>query len=270
MIHILGKKVTITIIGNHFYVLNLKETLIPRHRKLASPLQKFSIINRTFRIFAVAGKPETTGDVLKSIMAIFVFRKSIDDLKVHPTDPANFSTHLYQPEKDVNGEQIHHREDHNHLLKRIVSRLRGGHIPDVNLLHFRDALHDPSTGLTYEALTGKNKQSVPDCERLISPGVIAFMEQNGHVKDALVIKLLHNWHKAVDGRGLSENERSMYCNKMKEWLLDDWMPWHRYEHDFGTIDVNRYCTLLNYLSKCIPQYGLLITHANVIFIGIKQ
>lgn len=43
----------------------------------------------------------------------------------------------------------------------------------------RDALHDPSTGLTYEALTGKNKQSVPDCERIISVGVISFMERNG-------------------------------------------------------------------------------------------
>lgn len=173
-------------------------------------------------------------------MAIFLFRKTIHDLKTHSTDPADFSTNLYQPEKDVNGEQIHHREDHNHLLKRIVSRLRGGYIPGINLLHFRDALHDPSTGLTYEALTGKNKQSVPDCERLISPGVIAFMEKNGHVKDALIIKRLHNWHKAVDGRGLSENERSMHCNQMREWLLDDWMPWHRYQRDFRTIDVNRY------------------------------
>jgi len=33
------------------------------------------------------------------------------------------------------------------------------------------------TGLTYEALTGNNKQSVPDCERVISLKVISFMEK---------------------------------------------------------------------------------------------
>ncbi|CAB3978040.1 Hypothetical predicted protein, partial [Paramuricea clavata] len=187
----------------------------------------------------VEGRPETTGEILKSILAIFLYRKRIDDLKHHVTDPADFSKNLYQPEKDKNGERIHHREDHNHLLKRIVSRLRGGHIPGIDLQHFRDALHDPTTGLTYEALTGKNKQSVPDCERLINPGVIAFLERNGHVKDANVVKRLHNWHKAVDGRGLTEEERSLYCRAMKEWLLDDWMPWFSYQPDFSTIDVNR-------------------------------
>ncbi len=176
---------------------------------------------------------------MKSIMAILIYRKSIDDLKNHASDPANFADHLYQPEKDANGERVHHREDHNHLLKRIVSRLREGHIPGLDLRHLRDALHDPSTGLTYEALTGKNKQSVPDCERLISPGVISFLERKGHTTDACIIKRLHNWHKAVDGRGLSEMQRSAYCKEMKEWLLADWMPWFNTLPDYTTIDVNR-------------------------------
>ena len=120
-------------------------------------------------------------------MAIFLYRKRVDDLKHHESDPADFSKYLYQPEKAVNGERIHHREDHNHLLKRIVSRLRGGHIPGLNLMHFKDALHDATTGLTYEALTGKNKQSVPDCERLINPGVIAFLNKNGYTPLMLVL-----------------------------------------------------------------------------------
>ena len=190
-------------------------------------------------VFIYVGRPETTGEVLKSIMAIFLYRKRVDDLKHHGSDPADFSKYLYQPEKDVNGERIHHREDHNHLLKRIVSRLRGGHIPGINLMHFKDALHDATTGLTYEALTGKNKQSVPDCERLINPGVIEFLEKNGHTTDACIVKRIHNWHKAVDGRGLSETERSSHCRAMLEWLLDDWMPWFRYQPDYKTIDVNR-------------------------------
>ena len=104
---------------------------------------------------------------------------------------------MYHPEKDVNDERIHHREDHNHLLKRIVSCIRGGHIPGIDLMHFKDALHDATT----EALTGKNKQSIPDYEHLVNPGVIAFFEKKGHTANALIVKCLHNWHKAVEGPG---------------------------------------------------------------------
>ena len=164
------------------------------------------------------GRPETTSEVLKSVMAIYLFWKKIADLRHHESNPADFCHNLYQPEKDANGEFIHHREDHNHLLKRIITRLREGYIPGLDLRSLRDALNDASTGLTYEALTGKNKQSVPDCERLINPGVMAFLERKGDVSGAYVIKLLHNWHKAVDGRGLSEEQRSAFCQDMKEWL----------------------------------------------------
>ncbi len=181
------------------------------------------------------GRDETSGEILKSIMAIFLYRKKVEDLRNHVSDTANFNDYLYQPEKDANGE----REDHNHLLKRVISRLRDGHIPGLDLRHLRDALHDPSSGLTYEALTGKNKQSVPDCERLIGPGVITFLRRKGFENDAKIIERLHNWHKAVDGRGLSEAERSAHCKEIKNWLLADWMPWYNYMPDYSTIDVNR-------------------------------
>ena len=160
------------------------------------------------------GQPETTTEVLKSIMAIYLFRRKIVDLQHHDSDPADFCHNRYQPAE--NGELIHHREDHNHLLKHISNRLGEGYIPGVDLWSLRDALHDASTGLTYEALTGKNKQSVPDCERLINPDVIAFLERKGDVSGAHVIKLFHNWHKAVDGRGLSEEQRSELCKDLKE------------------------------------------------------
>lgn len=82
-------------------------------------------------------------------------------------------------------------------------------------------LHDPDTGLTYEALTGKNKQSVPDCEKLFSVGVINFLERSRHERSARVMGIIRNWHKAVDGRGLTEDQRSTYNKDLKEWLLDD-------------------------------------------------
>lgn len=172
----------------------------------------------------IRDKPEELEDVMKSIMAIYLYRRKIEDLKHHPSDPTNFSDYLYQPEKGANGERIHHCEDHNHLLKRIVSHLREGLIPDIDLRYLRDALHDPATGLTYEALTEKNKQSVPDCERLIGLGVISFLERKGHIGGASIIRRIHNWHKAVDGRGLSKEQRWTHCRDMKEWLVSDWMP----------------------------------------------
>lgn len=140
-------------------------------------------------------------------------------------------------------EYIHHREDHNHLLKRIIACLREGIIPGLDLRYMREALHDPTTGLTYEALTGKNKQSVPDCERIITTGVIKFLERKGHKSGADILTIIRNWHRAVDGRGLSESERSQFCQDMKCWLLDDWVPWHRDNSDYSLIDVNRLVTL---------------------------
>ena len=102
----------------------------------------------------------------------------------------------------------------------------------------REALHDPTTGLTYEALTGKNKQSVPDCERLMSTGVINALAKQGHASGVEVLTIFRNWHRAVDGRGLTGGYTE-YCQDMKNWLLDDWVPWHRDNPDYSTIDVNR-------------------------------
>ena len=97
------------------------------------------------------------------------------------------------------------------------------------------------TGHTYEALTGKNKHSVPDCEKIcISLGVIGFMEKNKHLEESKVLKTIHNWHKAVDGRGLDETTRSNHCKDMLHWVLEDWMPYlDKEQSDYSLLDVNR-------------------------------
>ena len=102
------------------------------------------------------GRPKTTDEAVKSIMAIYLCRRKIEDLK-HHVYPADFTKNLHQPERDATGELLYHREDHNHLLKRVISRLREGYIPGIDLQYLTNALHDPSTGLTYEALREKNK-----------------------------------------------------------------------------------------------------------------
>lgn len=90
-------------------------------------------------------------------------------------------------------------------MKRITECLQTGSIPGVHLCYFRDALHDSSTGLTYEALTGKQKQSVQHCEEIFSKDVLEFMQRNGHAYEARFTETVRNWHKAGDGRGLSEH-----------------------------------------------------------------
>ena len=47
------------------------------------------------------------------------------------------------------------------------------------------------------------------------------------------------WHEAADGRGLSELDRCRKNYAMLNMILDDWMPWHRDNYDFASIDINR-------------------------------
>ena len=78
-------------------------------------------------------------------------------------------------------------------------------------MYFVDALNDPVTGLTRQALKGERKQSIPDCERVLSLGVLNFMTNKGHQSEHVFVDMIRNWHKAVDGRGIDENTRSYFC-----------------------------------------------------------
>ena len=69
------------------------------------------------------------------------FRFEIERISKLEVDPANFKDFLYQPEKEAQtGESIHQREDHNHLLKRILASLREGSIPGIDLRFMCDNL----------------------------------------------------------------------------------------------------------------------------------
>ena len=96
-------------------------------------------------------------------MVINFFRHIIK----HCDCDVDFSKYLYQPELcNLTGEFLHERKDRNHVLKCIRECFWSGSICGVNLCYFRDALHNTSTGLAYEALTGKQKQLVPHCEEI--------------------------------------------------------------------------------------------------------
>ena len=98
-------------------------------------------------LVSFAGQEETTNDCLKSLMATYLYRKLVADFT---KDGVNFRDHLYVPERDpLTNEFFHEREDHNHVLKRITNCTRSGDVPGVDVRAFVEALHDPSTGLTY-------------------------------------------------------------------------------------------------------------------------
>ena len=105
-------------------------------------------------VFAgTCSQEETKNECLKSLMATYLYPKMILD---YTNDGVNFKEHLYVLEFDPRtGEYFHEREDHIHVLKRIANCARAGDVPDVDAKTFVDALHDPSSGLTYTVCTCK-------------------------------------------------------------------------------------------------------------------
>ena len=117
--------------------------------------------------------------------------------------------------------------------------MRQGAARDIHLERFVQALEDPSSGLTYTALTGVRKQSVEDVERLFGAGVIEFMEKHGYKAEAEYVMIVRNWRRAIDERGLTEEQRRQFRDDFLNFILDEWMPWHKEINDFSQLEVNR-------------------------------
>lgn len=121
-----------------------------------------------------------------------------------------------------------------------------------------EALHDPKANLTYTALTGARKQSVSDVERLFSKSMEDFMDSKGHDAETKYIRVIRNWRRACDERGLSDVTRAEFLHDFKAYIMDHLMPWH--EHmDFSHLEVNRYviCKVL-LLAQCMYAYKVIV------------
>jgi len=86
--------------------------------------------------------------------------------------------------------------------QRIATSTREGGPLALHLERFVEALADPSTNLTYYALTGARKQSVQDAERLLSLEVAHFMKNKKYNTEATYVRVIANWCRACDERGL--------------------------------------------------------------------
>lgn len=123
--------------------------------------------------------------------------------------------------------------------KRIATATRNGGPNELRLERFAEALEDPSTGLTYAALTGQKKQSVRDAERLFGTGVVEFMKRKNYSFEEKFVSIVLNWRRSGDERGLSELKRSQYNYDMLNFLLDELIPWHVKCYDLSALEVNR-------------------------------
>ncbi len=129
-----------------------------------------------------------------------------------------------------------------HMEQRIGNTLRQGRVDDNRMEYFVEAVKDPSTGLTYPALTGVRKQSVQDVERLFGEGVIKFMEAKQYMPEAIYLRVVRNWRRAIDERGLGESTRQQFLQEFKDFICADLMPWYIHSKDFSLLEVNRCVT----------------------------
>ena len=158
----------------------------------------------------------------------------------------DFTRHLYIPEKDRITKVIHHeREDHNHILKRIAKHTREGGPPPLDGVRFKvqryqEAMKSSKTDLNWAALSGQRKQSVRDAEKVHSPAVAAFFKEKGYLAEGRYAQVVSDWHEASDGRGLSQEKRKKANKNMKDYIMEDWMPWYDADKpDFSLIDIHR-------------------------------
>ena len=100
-----------------------------------------------------------------------------------------------------------------------------------------EALSDPSSNLTYVALT---KQSVPDAERLFSLDMVSFMKKKGYQYEEklLVLYAIGAVHM------MSKAQRRHYNYEFLTFILEELMPWYRRYPDFSLLEVNLYAILI--------------------------
>lgn len=82
-----------------------------------------------------------------------------------------------------------------------------------------------------------------DVVRLFGEGVIDFMDKKEYKAEAKFLRVVRNWRRAIDERGLSEMSRQKFLQEFKDYICEDLMPWYTASPDFSLLEVNRYVTI---------------------------
>ena len=108
----------------------------------------------------------------------------------------------------------------------------------MKLERFMEAVSDSEVQLSYHALIGTRKQSVSDAEQLFGLRVLNFFEKKQYLTEARHVRVVRNWRRACDERGLTVSQRIQYHNEFLSYILEEMMPWHGMR-DFGLLEVNQ-------------------------------
>ena len=171
---------------------------------------------------------ETTEDAMKTVLAVYRYKAKLTKYQKQGVD---FLHNLFVPEDDD------HREDHNHLVKRIGFHTRDGRFGQICVSKFEEAMK--AGLLTHAALVGSRKQSVKDAEKLLSHHVAAFFKEKGYDAEGEYVEVIANWHEATDGRGMQQEQRAAANAKMLQYIMQDWTPWWTSSSDMSEVDINR-------------------------------
>ena len=78
---------------------------------------------------------------------------------------------------------------------------------------------------------------------------VRIFESKGYSEEAKYVRVIRNWRRATDERGLTDEQRSEFNQDSLSYILDELMPWHSKSQlrDFSLLEVNRYFIALVYV-----------------------
>ena len=102
--------------------------------------------------------------------------------------------------------------------------------------------------------------SVEDVERLFGERLILWTKNKGYNAEADHLQVIHNWRRACDERGLTDDQHSKFNMDFLNYILDDLMPWHKVDwlRDFSLLEVNRYVFIVLCLMLSRVKLALLL------------
>lgn len=152
------------------------------------------------------------------------------------------------------------------FFQRIGQSLREGGPEELRLERFIEAVKDDETALSYHALIGTRKQSVSDVEQIFGEKVLRFFEKKHYTIEADYVRVVRNWRRACDERGLSPEQRRQFNHELVCYILDKLMPWHKQPgKDLSHLEVNQY---VNYLALNPTYTRMCVSYDLCILTGI--
>ncbi len=72
------------------------------------------------------------------------------------------------------------------------------------------------------------------------------MEKHDYEEEPMLLKAVRNWRRAIDERGITEQQRQDLLQKFMDYICRDLLPWYsKGLKDFSMLEVNRYTCIHN-------------------------